>query len=602
MKIINAFIGGADRPIHVYERPEDASAFWDFLKVATARPIAVDSETNGLDPYAPSFKLRLVQFGTMTEAWVIPYRADTHDLIAEGLEAAPALIAHNAGFDLLVFEAMGLLDLDDGWRKSVDTRIMAHLLDPRSAHEGGIGHKLELLANAYFETNAERFQDDLFEVFRANKWKREDGYGLVGIDCPEYLRYAGVDVLLASRIFDAMKPLVATRFSELSAFEHEIGRICSGFERKGMLVDRHYATELIDHYAEIEVDAKHIAKGFGITKLGSTAQVSQVLMALGAELTEKTPGGELKVDKKILEALADNNAGEPLGVVAEAVLVGKNAAKWSSAYVSNTLDRLDANGRVHPSIKALEARTARMSVSAPPLQQLPAGDWRVRSMFVAEPGHSYFSVDYSQVELRVLAALSEEPTMLKAINAGEDLHDTTARLFYGDDFTKAQRKLAKNVNFGEVFGGGAKTLARQAGVNIAEAQSAKQKFRRAYPAITKYSARLKDRAEFGKVAVVTASGRELPLDRDRLYSCTNYTVQSTARDVLGQALIYLDQEDLTQYVNLPIHDEVLGQAPIAEVEEIVREIERVMTMPFLGAVELTAEGEIYGESWGAGYR
>ena len=601
MKTLHAEIAGASRPIHVFEDERDVPAFEAFINDNCRRPIAVDSETNGLYPYAPSFQLRLVQFGTQDEAWVVPYRPETRRVIVAGLSRPLGLIAHNAGFDLLVFEAMGLLDIDIGWNKSADTRIMAHLLDPRGIHEGGTGHKLENLADAYFEEDAERYQRDLFEVFRQNKWKRDDGYGLVDIDCPEFIRYAGVDVLLASRLFDAMAPLIKTRFGHLSAFEHEIGRICSGFERKGMLVDQEYASTLIDHYAEIEADALHVAATFGISKLGSAKQVPAVLEALGAELIEKTPSGNPKVDKKILEALVDNNPGEPLGVVAEAILVGKNASKWATAYVQNTLDRLDCRGRVHPSIKALEARTARMSVSAPPLQQLPAGDWRVRRMFVAEPGMVYFSVDYSQVELRVLAALAKEPTMLAAINSGQDLHDTTAALLYGDDFTKDQRKLAKNTNFGEVFGGGAKTLARQAGVTVAEAQAAKQQFKRGYPAITRYSKNLREKAGFGTAAVVTPSGRELPLDRDRLYSATNYVVQSTARDVLGQALIDLDNAGLTQYVNLPIHDEVLGQAPIADAPEIVREIERVMTMPFMDLVELTAEGEIYGPSWGHGY-
>lgn len=598
---LHAVIAGAERPIHIYEGEQDRGAFLDFINSNCGKPVAVDSETSGLDPYAPGFRLRLVQFGTKDEAWVVPYRPDTDRTIAQGLAWSNPLVIHNASFDLKVFEAVGLLDLNVGWGKTVDTRLLAHLLDARGVHEGGTGHKLENLADAYFDDSSDVYQKDLFEVFRRNKWKRDVGYGLVDINEPAYLRYSGVDVILTSWLYDAVVPLIRDGFTELSAFEHEVGRICSGFEKKGMLVDRAYAGELVDYYADLEADALKTAASFGITKLGSPTQVPEVLKALGAELTEKTPTGRPKVDKSILEALVSNHEGTPLGEVAEAILVGKNASKWSKAYVQNTVDRLDAHDRVHPMIKSLEARTARMSVSAPPLQQLPSGDWRVRRMFVAEPGMAYFAVDYSQVELRVLAALAKEPTMLKAINDGQDLHDVTARLLYGDDFTKAQRKLAKNTNFGRVFGGGASTLARQAGVSEAEAKKAMALYDRGFPGVKRYGRNLMERAEFGKREVVTPSGRHLMLDRDRLYAATNYVVQSTARDVLCQALIYLDQEGLTDYLTLPVHDEVLGQAPIAEVDEVVREIERVMTMPFMDLVTLTAEGEVYGPSWGHGY-
>lgn len=601
VKTFTPTLVGKPRPIYVWETPYDNDTFLQFIVDHGGRPIAVDSETSGLDPYAPTFELRLVQFGTKEAAWVIPFTEGTAHLIRRGLSWARKLVIHNASFDLKVFEAMGLLDLDTGWYKTADTRLMAHLLDPRGIHEGGTGHKLENLSDAYFGESSDEHQKGLFDHFRANKWKRDDGYRLVDIAEPLYLVYSGVDVILTSWLYEALQPLVATRFQHLHAFEHEVGRICSNFERRGMLVDAEYGAELTAHYAEMEAEAKHTAATFGITKLGSPTQVPSVLEALGADLVEKTPTGRPKVDKRVLEALVANNEGEPLGEVANAILVGKNASKWSKAYVQNTLDRLDGHGRVHPSIKSLEARTARMSVSEPPLQQLPSGDWRVRRLFIAEPGHSYFSVDYSQVELRILAALSKEPTMLAAINGGQDLHDVTAELLYGADFTKDQRKLAKNTNFGEVFGGGAATLARQAGVSLDEAKAAKNLYKRSYPAITRFSRNLRERADFGKRAVVTPSGRELPLDRDRLYSATNYVVQSTARDVLCQALIDLDAAGLTDYIHLPIHDEVLGQAPEVEAEEIVREIERVMTMPFMDLVTLDAEGEVMGDNWGRAY-
>src|SRR5690606_13615569 len=106
-------------------------------------------------------------------------------------------------------------------------------------------------------------------------------------------------------------------------------------------------------------------------------------------------------------------------------------------YAEAFLSGLDAEGRIHPRINSLQARTARMSIGSPPLQQLPSGDWTVRRCILVDEGHRGISVDYKAVEMRVLAALAPEPKMIQAIQEGRDLHDFTAELVYGPGFTKA---------------------------------------------------------------------------------------------------------------------------------------------------------------------
>ena len=336
------------------------------------------------------------------------------------------------------------------------------------------------------------------------------------------------------------------------------------------------------------------------------AQVAAALEAMGEELTETTDSGLTKVDKEVLMPLADlDRAWERIEArtpnpLADAVLHAKRAGKWQTSYVDAFLNLRDSDNRLHASIGGLQARTARMSISRPPLQQLPSGDWKVRRAIVADPGQLIIAADYAQVEMRVLAALSGDEAMTAAILGGLDIHNAVATGMFGPDFTKAQRKLAKTTGFGEVYGGGAVTLARQSGVTVEVAKEAKRLFADGFPGIKRYGKRLQARAQYGKKEVVTVSGRHLPLDRDRLYAATNYVVQSTSRDLLAQAIVDLFDAGLGDHLLLPIHDEILAQAPAAEAPEVVAEIGRIMGSNFYG-IPILSDTEVYGPTWGHGY-
>jgi DNA polymerase-1 len=327
---------------------------------------------------------------------------------------------------------------------------------------------------------------------------------------------------------------------------------------------------------------------------------------MGETLTETTDSGALKVDKSILLDLADlDQQWQPRGTrkpnpLADAVLRSKRAGKWRTSYAIPMRDNLDANGRIHPKINSLQARTARMSVAAPAFHQLPSGDWTIRRGVIADEGERVFSVDYSAVEMRVLAALADERTMRRAIAEGRDLHDFTAELIWGPDFTKAHRKMGKGVGFGKVYGGGATTLARQTGAPIAEVKTAIAAYDRVYPGIRRFSNKVQREARGNGFVVITPTGRRLPLDRDRVYAATNYAVQSTARDVLCQALLTMHDAGLTEYLLLPIHDECLGSAPAGIVEDVAREVGKAMAMDFFG-VPLDTDPEVGGRSWGSLY-
>lgn len=604
---IHHTIAGDDCAIYFPERSEDLADFWAWLSSHPGNFVfGTDTETTGLDIYSSGYRLRLFQIGDRTTAWVLD--ADQFRLqIIEVLRQGRYHAFHNFAFDGQVFDRTLGVRFEDLLPHTFDTRIWAHLLDPRDKRDGGAGLHLKELCAIYVDPEAPDTAEGLYSHFRELGFTKETGWALIDLRDDLYLRYAGLDVILETRLFDELRPLISDlNLDRLSEFEHVLQGCLMDMMRRGMRVDHDYLGPLDSDLSAEAALRREIARGYGVENINSIRQVASGLLAMGETLHEHTPSGQWKVDKEVLLPLADmdnlwerRDAREP-NPLADAVLRGKRAEHWRTAYVE-AFDRLaDPAGRIHVSLGGLQARTARMSVSRPPLQQLPSSDWRVRRAIVADPGHLMFSADFDQIELRVLAALADIPAMKDAIRDGRDLHDFTAQLVYGDGFSKKQRKLMKGVGFGKVYGGGPATLARQTGADLADVKRAVSAYDRTYPQVNRYGRRLQSSARFGKREVVTPSGRHLPLDRDRLYSATNYVIQSTARDILAQCIVDLYDEGLGEYLLLPVHDEIVGQVPEADATEIAAEVTRIMTRPFQG-VPLTATADVTGRSWGSAY-
>lgn len=617
MKTFTHTLAGREMTINYVEGPRDLHRFEDFLARGD-KVLGLDTETTDLNVYTPGWACRLVQFGNEDTAFVL--RADRFaTAITRALRQPRHFTVHNAAFDLQVIDRAFGVTIEELGPRVFDTRIFAHLLDPRQRHEGGTGLGLKELSEIYVDPEAPDTSTDLHAIFRSEyKATKVTGWRLIDIDHPVYVRYAGLDPILARLLFDELAPLIRDLdLNHLSQFEHHLQTLLAMMQRKGILEDVSYIETLKGDLAVEAEKFGKVAARYGVENVNSTAQVSAALVAMGENLTEKTDSGALKVDKGVLMPLADLDdqwerveARRP-NPLAGAVLRSKRATKWGESYAQAFLDLRDEGDRLHPFIGGLQARTARMSISKPPLQQLPSGDWKVRRALIADPGQLIIASDYSQVEMRVLAALAGEEAMLEGIRAGLSIHKTVASKMFGEEWEalyeagdpQALRryKLAKNTGFGEVFGGGAPTLARQAGVSIEVARDAKRLFSEGFPGIKKYGKRLQARAEYGKKEVVTPSGRHLPLDRDRLYAATNYMVQSTARDLLAQAIVDVFDAGLGDHLLLPVHDELIAQAPEKDAEEVIREIGRLMETPDFFGVPITSDPEVYGPSWGHGY-
>jgi DNA polymerase-1 len=603
-------VNGTRTTIYFPERAEDLVGFDRFIRSMSAgRVIGLDTETTGLHIFGSAFRCRLVQFGNDTEAWVL--RADLFrpEITATLARKDLRFVAHNAPFDLLVLDATGFADLADLGPRVFDTYILAHLCDPRTEADGGVGLHLKGLSAVYVDSNAMDTAAGLYAVFHKEyKATKATGWALIDIDHPLYVLYAGLDVIYVSRLLVELGTLIkANGLSALATWEHRVQLVTTAQQKRGLRIDVDYTHRLIEGLHAESEQHKHTAASFGVENINSTKQVAAALEAMGESWDAKTASGARAVGKEVLLPMADldGRSWERLGIrepnpLADAVTRAKRASKWTTSYGQAFLDLRDQDDRIHPFIKSLAARTARMSVSTPPLQQLPSSDWTIRRAIIADPGQTIIAADYKSMELRVLAALANVKEMKLAIREDRDLHDFTATLLYGEGFTSNHRRLAKGVGLGKVFGGGAAGLAKQIGAPLDQVKFAVSRYDEVYPEVDAYSRDLQRKARFGGGAVVTPIGRQIPLDRDRSYACVNYVVQSTARDLIAKAILAIEDAGMGHHVLLPVHDELVCQAPTEDAAEVIAEIGRLMKTTFMG-VEIDSDTEVYGPSWGHGY-
>ncbi|MFE5901104.1 DNA polymerase [Streptomyces sp. NPDC056488] len=606
-------VAGDAVTVNVPEDTADLKKFWEWLYRARARgPIALDTETSGLSIYSPGYGLRTVQFGDAHEAWVLLYeRGGWHAQYArEAIQRCREVLIHNAAFDWLVLDAHADIPLEDLAPYTTDTRILAALIDPRQPSEGGIGTALKPLSAHWVDPAAPDTQSGLTAVFRSLGLTKETGWAGIPLTHPTYLLYAGLDVILTARLAPVLRrelDRLGVR-PELVAYEHEIARMCAVMQRTGLLVDQPYAVDLADRLAEEAARYGVVAARYGVTSVGSPVQVAEALVGMGERLTERTKSGALSTDKTVLLPLADlDRDWQRIGArtpnpLADAVLRGKRAAKWGVTYAERFVSKLDAAGRLHSTISPLAARTGRMSVTDG-LHQLPSSDHVIRRAILAEPGHVMVSTDFQAVEMRVLASLAKVRRMTEGfVNGGSDfdIHMFTARLIKGENATPRHRKLFKGAGFGKVYGGGIRTIAKQTGAEESEIAQAVAAYDRIFPEIKRASSRWQRQAFQNGMVFLSATGRRLPLDRDRTYSVVNYACQSAARDLLGQAMLNVQAAGLLEFCRLPIHDELLASVPQRDAAEIAREFERCMSMDLYG-VPIVADAEIGGRSWGSLY-
>lgn len=576
-----------------------------FAAFAASDPVlGLDVETRaivkgGPGHFGPDAGVRLVQFGTPTTAWVLnPLIPEQHQAITALLADEQRHFVTHTSYDVLaVWSAFGIAL----GQRVVDTHLLSKLLVP----DERAGHGLKELTARYLDDGLKQAETALHARMRAlapvgsraGNNPLDWGWDHLPATDEAYVVYAGLDAVYVRRLL----PLLLARcapFSHLVRMEAWLAAQSTGITVRGLLLDVPYTQALLTQVqGEFDQAAAAIQGALGFS--GTSPRFADWLeqQVAGVELP-RTDTGRVQVTGDSLAQLQQ----QAIDGTATLTEQGRELiqARRAMAATSNTMSNLrsflaaaDGAGRVHPQINTLRARTGRMSITAPALQTLKKHDPRLRHCFRADPGHVLVACDFSQVEVRVAAALSRDRTLMDVIASGVDLHDATATLMYGPGFTKEQRTVSKRATFGTIYGGGAKALAAQTGVPVRVARGVIQRWQRTYPEVIRFG---KDIAN--ATTVITGSGRRIPADPDRPYANSNYAIQSTARDLLVAAVYELaTAHGLAGSLWLFVHDEVIVQVPEQDAERVRDLLTSVMTTSFRG-VPIAADAEILGTHWG----
>jgi DNA polymerase I len=498
-----------------------------------------------------------------------------------------------------------------------DTMLASYVINPEQSHN------LTDLSRHYLQVMAQSYQEIV-----------KKGQTIANLPIPKVAEYCGLDVYTTLQLAQKLKAELDT-MPELQQLLMEVElpleAVLADMETAGVRINQAYLLSLSQQLSmklqQLETQAYEIAGE--IFNLGSPKQLSEILftkLQLDVKQSRKTKLG-YSTDAATLEKLKGEH---PL---IEVLLSYRTLAKLKSTYVDAlpALVRADTQ-RVHTDFNQAVTATGRLSSSNPNLQNIPIRtefSRQIRAAFVPEPGWILIAADYSQIELRILAHLSQEPRLVEAYRQGQDVHLLTARLLLEKEkITPEERRLAKIINFGVIYGMGPQRFAREAGVRWAEAKAFIQKFYDRYPGVFNYLQRM-EREAIAKGYVETILGRrryfqfdsrslkqyygkpiieiaDLDLsqvkmshyDRGLLRAAANAPIQGSSADLIKVAMVQL-HEVLKPYqaqILMQVHDELVLEVPPEEVVEVRSQIKTTMETALPLSVPLIADIHA-GDNW-----
>jgi DNA polymerase-1 len=432
--------------------------------------------------------------------------------------------------------------------------------------------------------------------------------------------YAAADAESTLRLKAVLQPRLeqAVAVQLFNEIEMPLVPVLAQMEQAGIALDQHFfeqmGTELNQRLAEIEGQI-HNMVGYPFN-INSTQQLSDVLFkALHLEPPDrgrKTASGHFSTSADILEELRGKHA------VVDLILEYRELSKLKSTYVDALPLQINPRtGRVHTSFSQTGAVTGRLSSSDPNLQNIPTRTElgrKVRNGFIADPGSLLLSVDYSQIELRIVAAMSGDEAMTAAFLAGQDIHATTAAAVQGvplESVTKEMRRHAKAINFGLIYGMSAFGLSRSTDLTLGEAEDFVKAYFRQFPGVKRYLDGLRRQAaDQGYVETLLGRRRYFPnlksgsnpaMRNREEREAINAPVQGTAADIMKLAMIHLPPElerlGLAAHLMLQVHDELVLEVPRPELLQTARVVQVVMGEAYPLSVPLLTEAR-WGLNWG----
>ncbi len=495
------------------------------------------------------------------------------------LESAAPKLGHHLKYDAHIFENHGvkLGGIEH------DTMLESYVLNSTATR-----HDMDSVAALYLGVGTIKYEDVV------GKGAKQITFDQVDLDTAT--RYAAEDADVTLRLHEALwpklqaEPALAKIYTEL---ERPLIRVLERMEYTGVRVDaqrlREQSQELATKMAATE-QAAYAAAG-GPFNLGSPKQLQEVLYErLKLPVLGKTQTGQPSTAEDVLEQLAEEHE------LPRLVLEYRGLSKLKSTYTDKLPGEIDPRtGRIHTSYHQAVAATGRLSSSDPNLQNIPIRTpegRRIRQAFVAPPGCKLLAADYSQIELRIMAHLSGDEGLLAAFAAGEDIHRATAAEVFGvalADVTADQRRSAKAINFGLIYGMSAFGLARQLGLERAEAQTYVDRYFERYPGVKRYMEETRAAAHRDGF-VSTVLGRRLYLPeinarntQRRQYaerSAINAPMQGTAADIIKRAMIdvaaWLERKRPEARLIMQVHDELVIEVPERQAEEVGAEVAGIM--------------------------
>lgn len=512
-------------------------------------------------------------------------------------------IAHNAKYDYLMLKRHGLTVAP----LSFDTMIAQFLIEP--------GSRIGLKDMALTRLNEEMTHIETL----IGKGKNQISMADVPVEAAA--SYAAADAEVCLRLMPQLEAELKRDGLERLMYEIEMPlvTVLAEMEYSGVRLDldffHQFSKELTARLAEIEREVfVQVGKPFN---LNSTQQLSDVLFGQ-LKLTppdrgRKTASGHYSTAADVLEEMRGQHPALDL------ILEHRELAKLKSTYVDALPAAVDPHtGRVHTSYSQTGSVTGRLSSNNPNLQNIPTRTetgQRVRNGFIAEEGNVLLSVDYSQVELRIVAHMAGDQAMLEAFRQGQDIHATTAAAIYGvplADVTKEMRRHAKAINFGLIYGMSAFGLTRRTELTLAESEKFVKVYFERFPGVKKYLDQTRRlAAEQGYVTTLLGRRRYFPALRNSLNQqmrqreereAINSPIQGTAADIMKIAMLKipgaLKAAKLQGQMLLQVHDEIVLECPQSELEKTAEVVRKTMEEAYPLSIPLSTEARA-GKSWGA---
>jgi DNA polymerase-1 len=430
--------------------------------------------------------------------------------------------------------------------------------------------------------------------------------------------YAAEDADITLRLWKVLKPLLVDHrmVTVYETLERPLTPIVADMERAGVKINRKVLRELSQDFAErlVVLEAGIHALAPRVFNVGSPKQLGEILfdeMKLGGDKNaKKGKAGAYSTDSSVLEGLAEQGA-----EIAQRVLDWRQLAKLKSTYTDALQEQADSNDRIHTSFSMALTNTGRLSSTDPNLQNIPIRNEegrKIRRAFVAEPGCKLVSVDYSQIELRLVAEMAGIEALKHAFREGIDVHSMTASQVFGvplDQMTPDIRRKAKTINFGIIYGISGFGLGRQLGIAPGEANAFIKTYLERFHELREWMEATKAFARaHGHVCTLFGRRCFIPGIHDKNAArrafaerqAINAPIQGTAADIMKRAMTRvpaaLEAAGSSARMLLQVHDELLFEVPEAEAAETARIVQRVMEGAASLGVPLVAEAGI-GDSW-----